>query len=613
MAVVIGQSVPQLTMAFAALGMAGLNAMQILIPKFLKVIEVLIMGIITTIHRMIPRIAASGAQMILKLLAIIKVYIPHFARAATDIMIAFIRAIADEVPRLVDEGAKAIIKFVNGIATAIDNNAEEMGRAGGRLASAIIRGMVNGIGAGIDEVASAARNIASSALDTVKSWLGIASPSKEFYKLGRWTTAGFANGLKSGNRKEVRTALNDMRKMIADTIKSTAEDMKQASEKLKKLNSASTKDYKAIAKAQRDLTRARNEHAKAIRAQNLVKTWGDEQKKLEKLAVSYTKVTDKLKKAEDNLKAATKTRDDYQKSIQDQYDNLPDFDKDTKLDDFVANLEKQVADTQIFTAQLQKLREMGLSDAAYKELLGKGTDAIPFAQQILEGGQASVDQLNTLGSALDQAAKQLGDNASTSLYQAGVDAAAGLVAGLKKEQASLDKQMDRLANRMVYTLKKKLGIKSPSKVFAEQGAWSVKGLAKGLEATSKVSEKAAEQVGLDTIDAMRKTLSSLSETALDGVDLDPVIRPVMDLTQLQSDAIKMEELLSGNEVSVGGQLAQALALAAERSAQASAAGLDGGPQVVFNQTNNSPVALSEATIYRQTKNQISTVKGALKN
>jgi hypothetical protein len=37
----------------------------------------------------------------------------------------------------------------------------------------------------------------------------------------------------------------------------------------------------------------------------------------------------------------------------------------------------------------------------------------------------------------------------------------------------------------------------------------------------------------------------------------------------------------------------------------------GGTNVTFYQTNTSPVALSNAEIYRQTKNSLSRVKGAL--
>ena len=36
-----------------------------------------------------------------------------------------------------------------------------------------------------------------------------------------------------------------------------------------------------------------------------------------------------------------------------------------------------------------------------------------------------------------------------------------------------------------------------------------------------------------------------------------------------------------------------------------------GTSLVFNQYNNSPKALSEAEIYRQTRNQIEQVKGAM--
>lgn len=610
-AVVISESGPQFTAALATLGASALSALDKLAPKFFKSMEKLIIGMIDTITRMIPVIALKFYVMIYKLLTVIQTMIPLIARKATDVAIAFINAWADNTPRLVDAGAKAIIKFINGLADAIDNNSEEMGQAGGRLAVSIVQGIAKGITGGIGQVVEAAKGLASSALNAAKDFLGIKSPSREFAKLGKYSAQGFAKGLKAGTRTEIREAMKALRAELAATYKSTAEDEKQALAKLKKLREEGKTNTAAYAQATKDLARARAEHAKVVRAQRLVKTWADEQKKLEKLANAYQKVTTKLDNAKKALSDAKKERDDYAKSVTDQFNKLPDFDKDTKLDDFVANLEKQVADTQILNAQLEKLRELGLNDASYKALIAKGVDAIPFAQQILEGGQVAIDQINELEAALATSSKEMGDETSAALYQAGVNIAQGLVNGLIKEQTALDKQMDRLADRMVSTLKSRLGIKSPSRVFAEQGAWSVKGLAHGLEATSKVSEKAAAQVGLDTIESLRKTLSGLSETALEGVDLDPVIRPVMDLSQLQSDAVKMEGLLGGNGVSVGAQLSRALILASERSALA-ASGQEGtGDSITFNQYNNSPEALSDATIYRQTKNQLSTVKGAL--
>lgn len=615
-AVVISKSGPRIIDAITVVLISFLAAIQRAAPQFFSTMTTLILGLIRAVTTLIPVLASRGAQMILRLLTVIQGYIPQFARKATDIMLAFINAIATNVPRLVDGGMKAVIALINGVANSIRSNSAALNAAGRNLASAIVEGMVNGITGGLTSVVNAAKGLAKSALNAAKSALGIHSPSREFAKLGKFSVEGFAKGL-HGNKAAVDAAMKSMRDLVKETQTAIAKDVADATARLAKLNKARKKDYGAIKKAKADLAQAKAEQKKVNAANALLKTYGDEQKKLGGLANSYDAVTKKLDDARKVLADATKTRDDYAKSVQDQYDKLPDFNKETKLDDFVANLEKQVVDTQLYTAQLQKLRELGLNDEMYKQLLAKGPEeGMAFAQQLLEGGKTAVDQINTLGSALDKAAKDLGNSASKALYQAAVDSAAGLVKGLEAQQKALAAQMDKLADAMVNAIKKKLGIKSPSRVFMKVGDWSVKGLAKGLKDSSSITEKAAEQVGHGTIEAMRKTLSGLPD-AMSEVDVDPTIRPVLDLTQVQADAVKMGALFGDKDIQVGSAFKSAKIAAAEHAANKGAqdefALAGAGDSFSFTQINNSPKALSEATIYRQTKNQISTAKGALKN
>lgn len=613
---VIAASGPTIIAAITTVLIAFLKSIQNAAPQFFATMATLILGLVQTVQRMIPQLAASGMLMILRLISVVAAYIPVFARKATDLMIAFMQAISTQVPRLVDAGMKMITDLLNGIANSIRNNSAQMNAAGRNVASAIIEGMVGGITGGISSVVNAAKNMAKGALDAAKNFLGIHSPSKEFAKLGAFSVAGFAQGL-HGSKPAVDAAMNSMRTLVSDTYKAVTKDVADAQARLATLNKARHKDKSAINKAKQALAAAKAEQVRVGAANALLKTFNDEQKTLGSLATSYDKVTASLKTANQTLTDSKKTRDDFAKSTTDQYNNLPDFTKETKISDFVASLEKQVADTQLFTAQLQELRKQGLNEDVYKQLLAKGPEAgMPFAQQLLEGGKASIDQVNALNTALAKSAKDLGTSAAADLYQAAVNSAAGLVNGLAAQQKNIAAQMDKIADAMVNAIKKKLGIKSPSREFMKIGDWSVKGLAKGLQQSASVSEKAAEQVGHGTIDSLRKTLTGMSEAVMAGVEIDPTIRPVLDLTAIQRDAVKMGDILKGNDLAIGAAFAKAKVASndysSNQNAQAEMA-MAGGDSFTFNQTNNSPKALSEATIYRQTKNQISTAKGALKN
>ena len=84
-----------------------------------------------------------------------------------------------------------------------------LGNLGGLLFSAgadMITGMINGVRSMIGRLLGVIADMARSAVGTVKSWLGIGSPSKVFAGLGVDTMAGFERGLDKGGDSAVATA-----------------------------------------------------------------------------------------------------------------------------------------------------------------------------------------------------------------------------------------------------------------------------------------------------------------------------------------------------------------------------------------------------------------------
>ena len=75
--------------------------------------------------------------------------------------------------------------------------------------------MVNGISAGIGEVTSAIKDLASKAIQAGKDALGIHSPSKKFFYLGQMSGEGMVNGLKS-MFGVAKSASEDLSEVILD-------------------------------------------------------------------------------------------------------------------------------------------------------------------------------------------------------------------------------------------------------------------------------------------------------------------------------------------------------------------------------------------------------------
>lgn len=597
-----------------------LIALQKLAPKIIQTLLKLIVSLVQQLANAVPKLVAAGYKILLGFLQGIANNIGKVVDTASKIIVNFLNGISRNQGKIIDSGVKLIVSFINGMASAIRNNSAAMGAAGANLASAIVEGMVRGLAAGVGVIADKAKGVALSALNAAKGALGINSPSKEFEKIGKFVNQGFIKGLTGSSRQGVQDAFKSLRDMVSDAVVDSAADMKTAQERLEKLNSAHKKNKKAIAEATAALKLSTSEHKRALAARaSLYGRMEGERDKLKKLADSYDAVNTKLAAAQDKLDSAKKTRDDFKKQITDQFSDLPEINGDTKITDYMNQLREQIVKTKAFAAMLQKLRALGLNDTLYKELLAKGTDAMPFVSQLLDSGKAGVTELNSLDKTLESTAANLGKTASNNLYQAAVDSAQGLVDGLKKQQKAIEKVMESIANAMVKSIKKQLGIKSPSRKFMEVGKFSAMGMAKGLEESSSVVTKTAGKVGKDAILALQKSLSDSDKMGVGHIGLNPVIRPVVDLTGVKRGADDIFRMLpTDGSISVGTTYDQARQARrtydSNKDGQFSTMPVGGAENVrpiQYIQNNNSPKALSSAEIYRGTKNQLSKVRGAL--
>ncbi|QAY17057.1 tape measure protein [Streptomyces phage FrodoSwaggins] len=578
---VIATAGPAITKALVTVLESLISAIVRVTPKIVDALLRMLTMLLQKLAQYVPKMVDAGLKLLTGFLRGIANNIGKVIDEATRVAVNFLNGIAKNLPKIIQSGFNLIIKFIQGVRKAIDSNAETLGREGGKMAVAIVKGMVKGIMAGLGEIKNAAMNVAKSALDSAKNFLGIHSPSKEFEKVGNYVNDGFRKGL-DGNKQQIYDAFNGLKKMLLDLSKSSK---------------ASASERKKAAAAYSTLTKSLN----------------DEKSTLGKLADKYDALTEKIKKADEAYKAAIKTRDDYRKQITDKYSDVASPTAETTYSSYVEELKKQIEDTKLFSNALQKLRGFGLNDELYKDLLEQGPSALPFVNELLDKGIEGVNEVNKLGKDLDAAGAHIGKLGSDALYQAGVDSAKGLLEGLKSQQSRLEKQMDTIAAAMINAIKKKLKIKSPSRVFMEMGGYSAQGLVKGLDEMSGSVERSAARTGAAAVESLRKSLSGFSDLIAHDRDLQPVITPVLDLSGVRKDAAGIGGLLGSNYLDTGSAYAKAKYVAAGIASNRAA--LEGdipvGGSVSYVQNNYSPKALSSAEIYRNTKNQLSTVKGAL--
>ena len=520
---VIGDAAPAIIEALEKILISLLDAVIKIAPKLGQAFKVLILTGLSVIRSTAPAFVATGLAILIAFLTGIRDNIGRITTLAVQIILNFLAALRKQAPLLANAGVQTLVTFMNAFAGAIRSHNSEINAAGKNIASAIISGMISGLEGGVSGVATAAENVAKGAFISAMNFLKAASPSKLFIQVGRYVVQGFIIGLKS-DPNGIKNAFSTMKSKLQDVIKTTADAADKAEAKLKKLNAAKKKDTAAIRETTAALKEANKEHREAVNAYAvLTKAAKSQQATLIKLATTHATLTQKIKDQTDALNDAIKTRDDFNASTTQSFETLPDISGDTQLDDYVTTLQKQISDTQSFATMIQKLRDLGLNDTAYKDLLAKGISALPFMQQLLDGGKSAVLAIDSLDDQLDTAAAGLGQSASTVLYQAGVDAAQGLLNGLKSKDAAIVANMTALANKILVAMKKKLGIKSPSKEFAKIGQYANEGLAQGLDAYSDVVTKSAENVGSDAIFALQKSISGMSDLVNSQVDINPTI------------------------------------------------------------------------------------------
>lgn len=90
----------------------------------------------------------------------------------------------------------------------------------------------------------------------------------------------------------------------------------------------------------------------------------------------------------------------------------------------------------------------------------------------------------------------------------------------------------------------RLNINSPSKVFRKIGAGVPEGFAQGIERFGYLGTRAVESMSNDAIDSASKVLSNINAVLTDDVNTHPMIRPIVDLSNVESSSDAISSMLA---------------------------------------------------------------------
>lgn len=296
------------------------------------------------------------------------------------------------------------------------------------------------------------------------------------------------------NYDQIKKRAAEDKKADEALVRSAQDKDKTFAAQVKTLKGVKSSISKTLSRNWGDLTKSADAASSTIRnvmdqlskvgttkAKNLRNYLEVQRKDLTAVLKDREKIQDALKDANAGLEAAISQRDDFVSSLRSNYGSISSaLTSGTTSTDIIANLKKQVADTKKFKEDIATLTKAGLSSDIIEQLTSAGLEqGGAAAAALVAGGQGAVKEVNDLNKKLDSQAKSLATSVGSTLYQAGIDTAQGLVDGLKKKDKELRDAAKAIADAISSEIKKKLKIKSPSKVTSEVGNFVTQGLIDG--------------------------------------------------------------------------------------------------------------------------------------
>lgn len=214
-----------------------LNGLLQAAPKIIEQAGRMLTEYIEIIIKMLPKILESGKDMILSLLQGLVQNAPKIIAQIAKTLADFLATIASNLPEILQAGIEIIGELLSGIISAVpdiiaaipgmlsDIGSAFLDKDWGAIGWNIIEGIKNGVMNAAGNLVNAAVNAARNAVDTVKGWLGIASPSKRMRdEVGKMMALGTGIGF------EKNIPVDDMKESMKEAVGkvSSAVDAKES-------------------------------------------------------------------------------------------------------------------------------------------------------------------------------------------------------------------------------------------------------------------------------------------------------------------------------------------------------------------------------------------------
>lgn len=188
-------------------------------------------------------------------------------------------------------------------------------------------------------------------------------------------------------------------------------------------------------------------------------------------------------------------------------------------------------------------------EGAKPSLYAKGIELI---SQVINGMLSHKTRVGSTGMSLATTAATGIRSKYGNCYNAGSYCASGLVAGLNAGKQRVRAAAEDLANEIVKGITLTLIIKSPSRRLRELGEYAGEGFVNGLDEYDDAAYDSGATVAENAVTGLAKTIGGIWDAIPDNMNLNPTVRPILDLSEIQNGAGQLNGLFSGQTLALAG-------------------------------------------------------------
>ncbi|MBU9728267.1 hypothetical protein [Diplocloster modestus] len=227
---------------------AGMNILSAIIsgiiqaiPQLIAALPQMISAILNTITQNLPKILDQGIVILQNIINGIIQAIPALVEALPKVITSIIQFIIDNLPQIIESGIKLIGALIEGLIKAIPEIIKALPQIISSIIETfkntdwlevgknIIKGIASGIVSAAGSIVEAAVDAAKDAVNAVKGWLGIKSPSRKMRdEVGKQMAAGLGLGFVD----EMESQEQDMQDSIPTTFDSYITAQKRSADKI---------------------------------------------------------------------------------------------------------------------------------------------------------------------------------------------------------------------------------------------------------------------------------------------------------------------------------------------------------------------------------------------